>query len=105
MHISILARSLVLCLSALALSSCETSTAPGAIGADRKQLLLVSSAEMNRMAVEGYNEMKAGATKEDILNKDDALLQRVRGGGCTPPATDPGIPYRRAGLELGSQRT
>jgi predicted Zn-dependent protease len=79
MHISILARSLVLCLSALALSSCETSTAPGAIGADRKQLLLVSSAEMNRMAVEGYNEMKAGATKEDILNKDDALLQRVRG--------------------------
>jgi uncharacterized ferredoxin-like protein len=66
------------CLVALALSGCATTTAPGAIGADRRQLLLVSSARMNQMAAQAYNEMKGAAQEEDILNKDVALLQRVR---------------------------
>lgn len=66
------------CLLALALGGCATTTAPGAIGADRRQLLLVSSAEMNQMAAQAYNEMKGAAQKEDILNKDAALLRRVR---------------------------
>jgi predicted Zn-dependent protease len=66
------------CLLALALAGCATTTAPGAIGADRRQLLLVSSAEMNQMAAEAYTEMKGAAQDEDILNKDTALLQRVR---------------------------
>jgi len=66
------------CLMSLALGGCTTTTAPGAIGADRKQLLLVSSAEMNQMAAEAYTEMKGAAAEEDTLNKDAALLQRVR---------------------------
>lgn len=66
------------CLMALALGGCATTTAPGAIGADRKQLLLVSAAEMNQMAAAAYTEMKGAAEAEDILNKDAALLQRVR---------------------------
>jgi predicted Zn-dependent protease len=66
------------CITALALGGCATTTAPGAIGADRKQLLLVSSAEMNQMAAQAYTEMKTDAQKEDTLNKDAALLQRVR---------------------------
>lgn len=65
-------------LTALALAGCATTTAPGAIGADRRQLLLVSSAEMNQMAAQAYTEMKGAAQEEDILNKDAALLQRVR---------------------------
>jgi len=66
------------CLVALALGGCATTTAPGAIGADRRQLLLVSSARMNQMAAQAYNEMKGAAQEEEILNKDVALLQRVR---------------------------
>lgn len=65
-------------LTTALLASCATTTAPGAIGADRKQLLLVSSAEMNQMAAQAYTEMKGAAQEEDILNKDAALLQRVR---------------------------
>jgi predicted Zn-dependent protease len=33
---------------------------------------------MNQMAAQAYNEMKGAAQEEDILNKDVALLQRVR---------------------------
>jgi predicted Zn-dependent protease len=66
------------CVLALALSGCATTTAPGAIGADRRQLLLISSAEMNQMAAKAYTEMKDVAQKQDILNKDAALLRRVR---------------------------
>lgn len=66
------------CIAVLALGGCATTTAPGAIGADRRQLLLVSSAEMNQMAAQAYTEMKTAAQDEDILNKDAALLRRVR---------------------------
>jgi predicted Zn-dependent protease len=65
---------LLICL----LSSCATTTAPGAIGADRRQLLLVSSEELNQMADTAYTEMKEEASKEGILNTDRALLNRVR---------------------------
>ena len=69
---------IAVCLSALLLSGCATTTESGAIGADRRQLLLVSSEELNQMAEQAYAEMKTGAQDEGILNEDPALLRRVQ---------------------------
>ena len=69
---------LSLCLSALALGGCETTTAGGAVGADRSQLMLVSSEQMDQMSVQGYAKLKSQASAKGALNKDQAMLQRVR---------------------------
>lgn len=65
-------------LSALALVGCQTTTSGGAVGAERKQLMLVSSQELDQMAAQGYNKLKADAAAKDTLNTDNAMLQRVR---------------------------
>lgn len=70
---------MALCLPALAiLGGCETTTSGGAVGADRKQLLLVSSAELDQMSVQAYTKLKADASGKGALNHDTAMLQRVR---------------------------
>jgi len=66
------------CIAALTLGGCGTTTSSGAVGANRQQLLLVSSAEMNQMADEAYTELKTAAQKENKLNKNGTLLNRVR---------------------------
>ncbi|MEY4640038.1 MAG: hypothetical protein RLZZ227_32 [Pseudomonadota bacterium] len=63
---------------ALSLAGCETSTAPGVVGADRRQLLLVSSEEMNQMAEQAYSELKSEAEGERTLNQDRRMLERVQ---------------------------
>jgi len=69
-----------LCLPALAmLGGCETTTSGGSVGADRKQLLLVSSQELDQMAAKGYAKLQAEAAGKGALNQDRAMLQRVRG--------------------------
>jgi predicted Zn-dependent protease len=78
MHSLRIARSIVLCLSAFLLLSCATTTAPGAIGVDRGQLLLVSSQELDQMAAQSYNALLASAKDEGVLNRDRAMLARVR---------------------------
>lgn len=78
MHSRRALRVMALCLSTFFLWSCETTTAPGAIGVQRKQLLLVSSQELDQMAVEGYNALLTNARDEGVLNRDSEMLQRVR---------------------------
>lgn len=65
-------------LSALALGGCQTTTSGGAVGAERKQLMLVSSQELDQMAAQGYNKLTADASAKGVLNTDRAMLQRVR---------------------------
>jgi predicted Zn-dependent protease len=60
------------------LSACQTTTQGGAVGANRSQLLLVSSEQMNQMAVQSYKQLQAESTKKGVLNTDAALTQRVR---------------------------
>ncbi|MBO7135603.1 MAG: M48 family metallopeptidase [Spirochaetaceae bacterium] len=61
------------------LTSCmTTTTAAGNVGADRKQVMLISEEEMNQSAVEAYAEVLAEAKKAGTLNKDQATLQRVQ---------------------------
>jgi hypothetical protein len=91
------------CVSSLAmLGGCETTTSGGAVGGDRKQLLLVSSQELDQMAAQAYAKLKSDSAAQGALNQDRALLARER-DRSPPRAADPGLPHRRAGLALGSQ--
>lgn len=65
-------------LSLLMLGGCETTTAGGAVGADRSQLLLVSSEQLDQMAAASYAKLQSDASDEGVLNEDRAMLRRVR---------------------------
>lgn len=70
---------MALCLPALViLGGCETTTSGGAVGADRKQLMLVSSQELDQMSAQAYAKLRAEATSKGVLNQDQAMLRRVR---------------------------
>ena len=69
---------LLVCM--LALASCETvqTTQPGAVGVERKQAMLLSSAQVDKSAALAYQqEMKKAASKK-LLNQDPAQVARVR---------------------------
>ena len=69
-----------ICLLSLpvSLAGCASTTAEGEVGAGRKQLLLVSSEQMDQVATKAYARLKAEKTAAGTLNKDPALLQRVK---------------------------
>jgi predicted Zn-dependent protease len=62
------------------LAGCQTvsTTQPGAVGVERKQTMMVSSADMNRSAVKAYGQILGEAQKKGQLNRDAAQLERVR---------------------------
>ncbi len=62
----------------VALGGCASTTESGTVGADRKQLLLVSSEQLETMAAKSYAQLQSSAAKKGALNKDAALLARVR---------------------------
>lgn len=68
---------LAIVLVALLYSGCASSTAAGAVGADRSQLMLVSAASMNEMAAQQYAQVLAQAKLEGKLDSDKALSKRV----------------------------
>ncbi|MDO8349840.1 MAG: M48 family metallopeptidase [Gallionella sp.] len=68
----------ILLMSALTFGGCQTTTSGGSVSEDRKQLLLVSSQELDQIAAQGYNKLKADAAAKGALNTDKAMLQRVR---------------------------
>ncbi len=65
-------------LPLLILSGCASTTSSGAVGADRSQLLLISSAELDQMAADAYSKLLSDASAKGVLNKDRAMLDRVR---------------------------
>ncbi|MFI5446971.1 M48 family metallopeptidase [Polaromonas sp. UC242_47] len=60
------------------LSGCTSTTEGGAVGASRPQLLLVSSQELDQMAVQAYTKLTSEAAAKGALNTDAAMLARVR---------------------------
>ena len=64
--------------ASLLVTACSSTTESGAVGASRSQLLLVSSAQLDQMAVQSYNKLKAEAAAKGVLNTDAAMLARVR---------------------------
>ena len=59
-------------------AGCASTTDGGAVHAERKQLLLVSSAELEQAAAHGYSQLQTEAAKKGTLNTDAAMTQRVR---------------------------
>lgn len=70
---------ILLASAALAAGGCATvqTTAPGAIGVERKQTMLVSEADVEQGAVAAYAKEVDQARGEGRLNTDAALLGRV----------------------------
>jgi len=60
------------------LNGCTSTTASGAVGASRPQLLLISSEELDNMAAQSYTKLKSDAVGKGKLNEDNEMLQRVR---------------------------
>jgi predicted Zn-dependent protease len=63
----------------LVFSGCATSTAPGAVGVGRTQLLMVPSAAVNEAAALNYIKQTGSATSSGKLNSDLQLTSRVKG--------------------------
>ncbi|UYL08507.1 M48 family metallopeptidase [Bdellovibrio sp. SKB1291214] len=60
------------------ISGCATSTDEGAVGANRRQLMLVGSAEINQAAAQSYEQTKKEAQAKGTLDKNPAQLKRVQ---------------------------
>ena len=66
-----------LCAALATLNGCVSTTSGGTVGAERSQLMLVSSQQLERMAADSYLKLKSGAASKGVLNQDRAMLQRV----------------------------
>lgn len=67
-----------LCLALVTVSGCASTTAGGAVGAQRSQLMLISSSELEDMAEQSYTKLKSDTSGKGELNRDAAMLKRVR---------------------------
>jgi Zn-dependent protease with chaperone function len=69
----------ILC-STLLIAGCQTvqTTAPGAVGVERKQQMLVSEQDIEKGADQAYDQELQKARKDGKLNEDPALTARVR---------------------------
>jgi len=67
-------------LSALALASCQTvqTTQPGAVGVGRQQSMLLSAGEVDKSAVQAYQQEMKKAAGKNALNRDAGQVARVR---------------------------
>jgi len=67
-------------LAVAALASCQTvqTTQPGAVGVERQQTMLVSSADINKSAVQAYRQEMKKAAAKGALNRNAAQVARVR---------------------------
>lgn len=74
---STLRSGLVLSLCLL-VTACASTTGGGAIGVNRKQFLLVSSSQVDAMALQSYQKELGEASKAGKLNTDKATLERIR---------------------------
>lgn len=73
-----LSRTAILGLFLAMLNGCTTTTASGAVGANRPQLMLISSDKLDQMAAQSYAKLKSDAVSKGTLNEDPAMFQRVR---------------------------
>ena len=67
-------------LAVLALVSCETvqTTQPGAVGVERQQSMLLSSAQVDKSAAQAYQQEMKKAAGKNALDRDAAQVARVK---------------------------
>ena len=67
-------------IAAILAAACQTvqTTQGGAVGVDRKQSMLVSSAQVNQAAAANYQNVLADSRKKGALNADAAQVERIR---------------------------
>lgn len=73
-------RILLIVMMAIAQANCANTTAPGAVGIKREQLLLVSAADVEQMAAIHYAEQNAAAKKQGKLissGEEYSRLERI----------------------------
>ena len=70
----------VLMAAALLLAGCQTvqTTQPGVVGVSREQRMAISQQDFDRGAAQAYQQVLAEAQKKGALNRDAAMVQRVR---------------------------
>ena len=78
MHLKALWSLAAAAAAAVLLYGCSTTTESGAVGADRQQLMLVSSEQLEQVAAQQYHQLLAQASQKRVLNTDAAATQRVR---------------------------
>ncbi|HEX9184474.1 MAG TPA: M48 family metalloprotease, partial [Burkholderiales bacterium] len=73
-------RILLVAALACALAACQTvqTTKPGAVGVERTQQMLISSAEINASADKAYQQQVGSAAKKGQVNQNPAQVERVR---------------------------
>ncbi len=71
---------LAVSLSALALAACQSArtTDSGAVGVERQQTMLLSSADVNRSAAQAYRQEMSAAQRAGRLNRNPQQVARVR---------------------------
>lgn len=68
---------LVLTLVAL-LAACANSTRPGAVGVNRSQLMMVSSAEINKISASAYQQERQKAQAKNMLVTSGSTYDRLK---------------------------
>lgn len=72
--------SVLIAAAALLAAGCQTvqTTRPGAVGVERQQTMVLSSADVNRGAEQAYRRTLKQAAARGTLNRDPAQVARVR---------------------------
>jgi predicted Zn-dependent protease len=79
MNRQIIGRAASALLAATVLVACSTTTEEGTVGVQRSQLLLVSSAELDKAAAAQYQQVIQTETPKGNINRDPHQTERVRG--------------------------
>lgn len=76
----VLVKSILIVLTGMALSSCETvqTTQGGVVGVDRKQMMAVSSEQIDQASRQTYAKLIAQERAKGTLDRDAAQVNRVR---------------------------
>jgi predicted Zn-dependent protease len=79
MNRHIIGRTATALAAATLLAACTTTTEEGAVGVQRSQLILVSSAELEKAAAAQYQQVIQTETPKGNINRDPHQTERVRG--------------------------